>query len=536
MKILIVDDQRSGRRTLRQILAALDEVEVLEAVGLDDAMAVVERSAPDLLLLDVRLSDDPRDRGGLEILRRVRASGRSTPALMVTSVSELSEIREAMRLGAQDYVLKDELCPEMLLPIIEGQRERLLLKGEVVRLRERVDRTFGTKALLGSSAGMERVRRIIERVAESSKTVLIRGETGSGKEMVARALHEMSSRRGEPFIAVNCSALPGTLIESLIFGHERGAFTGAEKRMRGQLELAGAGTILLDEIAEMPGELQAKLLRVVEDRRFRPLGAESEIPLRARVLAATHVDLEKRISEGRFREDLFYRLNVVTVHVPSLAERDADLIELLLAFSAELPRKLRYTDDAIAWLVRRPWPGNVRELRNVVERLGLLADDDLIDVPTLEELARERPVVDATAEIDRLARALLALPERLGSKLRVIERAVLHHAIESCGGNKAAAARLIGVDRKMLERRWDRHTGEEPPSSRRMSMPTSMAARHLGEEPPSSRRHTPANGTRHLGEELPGNRNHTPVSLPRYVGEEAPSTRRQAPPPDHDDA
>jgi len=287
---------------------------------------------------------------------------------------------------------------------------------------------------------------------------------------VARALHEMSSRRSEPFVAVNCSALPGTLIESLIFGHERGAFTGAERRMRGQLELAGGGTILLDEIAEMPGELQAKLLRVLEDRRFRPLGSETEIPLRARVLAATHVDLEKRIGEGRFREDLFYRLNVVTIYVPSLAEREHDLIELLLAFTAELPRKLRYSDEAIQWLLRRPWPGNVRELRNLVERLALLADDDLIDVPTLEELARERPVIDATAEIDRIARALLALPERLGSKLRVIERAVLHHAIESCGGNKAAAARLIGVDRKMLERRWDRHSSGEdiPPSSRRM--------------------------------------------------------------------
>ncbi len=471
MKILVVDDQRSARRVLRQMLAALDGIDVLEAAGVDDALAAVERASPDLLLLDVRLTEDPRDRGGLDILRRVRASGRSTPAVMVTSVSELGEIREAMRLGAQDYVLKDELCPEMLLPIVEGQRERLMLKGEVVRLRERVDRTFGTRAILGSSPAMERVRRMIERVAESSSTVLIRGETGSGKEMVARALHETSSRRGEPFVAVNCSALPGTLIESLIFGHERGAFTGAEKRMRGQLELAGAGTILLDEIAEMPAELQAKLLRVLEDRRFRPLGSEAELPLRARVLAATHVDLEKRICDGRFREDLFYRLNVVTLYVPSLAERESDVIELLLAFSADLPRKLRFTDEAIAWLLRRSWPGNVRELRNIVERLTLLADDDLIDVPILEELARERPVLDAVAEVDRIARALLALPERLGSKLRVMERAVLHHAIESCGGNKAAAARLIGVDRKVLERRWDRHSGDEPPSSRRASVP-----------------------------------------------------------------
>jgi DNA-binding NtrC family response regulator len=464
MKILIVDDQRSGRRVLKQMLAALPDVDFLEAASIDEALQAVEKSSPDLLLLDIRLSDDPRDRGGLEILRRVRASGRQTPAVMVTSLSEFTEVREAMRLGAQDYVPKDELCPEMLLPIVEGLRERMVLKGEVVRLREKVDRTWGTRAIIGSSAAMERVRRMVERVAESGSTVLIRGDTGTGKEMVARALHEMSSRRTEPFIAVNCSALPGTLIESLIFGHERGAFTGAERRTRGQLELAGSGTILLDEIAEMPTELQAKLLRVLEDRRFRPLGAEGEIPLRARVVAATHVDLEQRIGERRFREDLFYRLNVVTVALPSLFERGDDLLELLSAFIAEAPRKLRFTDGAVAWLMRRQWPGNVRELRNVIERMVLLADDDLVDVPVLEELASERPAPDAAAEVDRLARALLALPDRLGSKLRVMERAVLHHAIESCGGNKAAAARLVGVDRKALERRWERHT-EDPPSS-----------------------------------------------------------------------
>jgi DNA-binding NtrC family response regulator len=464
VKILIVDDQRSGRRVLKNMLAAVPDSELYEAATVAEALAAIEKSSPDLLLLDIRLSDDPRDRGGLEILRRVRASGRQTPAVMVTSMSEFAEVREAMRLGAQDYVPKDELCPEMLLPIIEGLRERLLLRGEVVRLREKVDKTFGTRAIIGSSPAMDRVRRLVDRVAESGSTVLLRGDTGTGKEMVARALHEASSRRGEPFLAVNCSALPGTLIESLIFGHERGAFTGAERRVRGQLEQAGAGTILLDEIAEMPTELQAKLLRVLEDKRFRPLGSETEIALRARVVAATHVDLEQRIAQGRFREDLFYRLNVVTVMLPSLAERGDDLVELLSAFTADLPRPLRFTDSAVGWLLRRQWPGNVRELRNVVERLVLLADDDLIDVSILEELASERPPPDAAAEIDRMARALLALPDRLGSKLRVIERAVLHHAIESCGGNKAAAARLIGVDRKVLERRWDRHTNDEPTS------------------------------------------------------------------------
>src|SRR5262245_7734872 len=177
------------------MLSSLPDIEILEAATQDEALATIERSGPDLLLLDIRLSDDTRDRGGLEILRRVRASGRQTPAVMVTSMSEFTEVREAMRLGAQDYVPKDELCPEMLLPIVEGLRERLQLKGEVIRLRERVDKTWGTRAIVGSSPAIERVRRLVERVAESSSIVLIRGETGAGKELVARALHEMSSRR-----------------------------------------------------------------------------------------------------------------------------------------------------------------------------------------------------------------------------------------------------------------------------------------------------------------------------------------------------
>jgi two-component system response regulator HydG len=460
MKVLVVDDQRSARRVLKQMLADLQGIEIFEAGRFEEAMAVVEASSPDLLLLDIRLSDDPRDRGGLDVLRGVRASGRTTPAVMVTSSTELAEVRDAMRHGAQDYVLKDELSPEMLLPIVEGIRERLQLRGEVTRLRERVDRAWGTAALVGSSPAMERVRRLVARVADANCAVLIRGETGSGKEMVARALHEMSGRRDQPFIAVNCSALPGALIESLIFGHERGAFTGADRRVRGQLELARGGTLLLDEIAEMPAELQAKLLRVLEDRRFRPLGAESELPVRARILAATHVDLERGIGEGRFREDLYYRLNVVTIDVPPLSERGHDLVELLLAFCSDLPRRIRFSDDAINWLSRRRWAGNVRELRNVVERVALLSETDLVDVAVLEELARETG--DATREIDRIARTLLALPSNLGSKLDVIERAILHHAIEVSGGNKSAAARLIGVDRKALERKWERLSDEPP--------------------------------------------------------------------------
>jgi DNA-binding NtrC family response regulator len=327
----------------------------------------------------------------------------------------------------------------------------LNLRGEVTRLRERVDKSWGTAAIIGSSQAMDRVRRLVSRVADANCAVLIRGETGSGKEVVARALHETSGRREQPFIAVNCSALPGALIESLIFGHERGAFTGADRRVRGQLELARGGTLLLDEIAEMPAELQAKLLRVLEDRRFRPLGAEAEMPVRARIVAATHVDLERRIADGRFREDLYYRLNVVTIDIPPLAERGNDLVELLLTFCSDMPRRIKFTDEAIGWLSRRKWSGNVRELRNVVERIALLSETDTIDVPVLEELVRDRSSGDWAQEIDRIA-----------TKLEVVERSIVQHAIEMSGGNKSAAARILGLDRKAFERRWERLSGESP--------------------------------------------------------------------------
>jgi DNA-binding NtrC family response regulator len=462
VKILLVDDQRSARRVLHNLLAELSGVEVIEASTLEEAKERVESQNPDAMLVDIRLSPEPTNRGGLALLKWLRESGRSTPAVMVTASTELAEIREAMRQGAQDYVLKDELGPEMLLPIVEGIRERLQLRTEVVQLRQHIDAAWGSSAFVGNSPTMERVKKLISRVADAEAPVLISGETGSGKEMVARSIHHASHRSSHPFLAVNCSALPGSLIESLIFGHHRGAFTGAVQRMRGQLELAGSGTLLLDEIAEMPVELQAKLLRVLEDRRFRPLGGEEELPLRARVIAATHVDLQRHMAEGRFREDLFYRLNVVSIEVPSLAERGDDVILLLHSFVAGLNRKLRFTDAAVDWIQRRRWPGNVRELRNAVERLALLSDSDTIDVAVLEDLIGGQ-LSDGAREVDRMARAILALPARIGSKLDLIERAVLHHAVEICSGNKSAAARLLGVNRKSLERKLDRFS--EPPES-----------------------------------------------------------------------
>jgi DNA-binding NtrC family response regulator len=451
MKFLLLDDQRSARLVLKHLLEDRPDIQVVEAGSVEEARLRMETQDIDAMLLDIRLSDAANDRGGLEFLRWVRSTGRSMPAVMVTGVTELAEIREAMRQGAQDYVLKDELCAEMLLPIIDGIRERFALRDEVQRLREQVDRKQGLPAIVGGSAAIDRVRKLVRRVADADAPILVRGATGSGKELVTRAIHYSGKRRSQPLLAVNCSALPGTLIESLVFGHQRGAFTGADRRVRGQLELAGAGTLMLDEIAEMPIELQAKLLRVIEDRKFRPLGAEEEITLDARIVAATNVDLERRIEAGTFREDLYFRLNVVTIDVPALSQRGDDIPHLVQAFTADQPRALRFSDAAMSWLCARHWAGNVRELRNAIERLSLLAESDAIDVPVLEELVGNDGAI-VERELSRLAKTLLALSTKETSKLEAIQRAVVEQALVVAKGNKSAAARLLGIHRKMLER------------------------------------------------------------------------------------
>jgi DNA-binding NtrC family response regulator len=458
MKILVVDDQRGARRLLLDILRTLEDVELFEAASAAAALTAMDRAQPDVALLDIRLSSDPKDRGGLDLLGQLHARNPNLPVVMVTAASEIGEIRAAMRLGAADYVLKDELSPELLLPIVQGIRERLTLRGEVVRLRARVDRAQGLAAIVGATPTMEKVRGLVRRVADADATVLIRGETGTGKELVARAIHELSPRRDQPFVAINCSALPHALMESLIFGHERGAFTGAIARTKGQLEIAGTGTVLLDEIAEMPLDLQAKLLRVLEDRAFRPLGATSEVALTARLLVATHADLERRIHEGRFREDLFFRINVLTVSLPTLAERQDDIPLLVHAFASQLPRKLRFSEEAMTWLASRRWPGNVRQLRNIVERVSILAEQDLVTPEVLEALATDRPFADHLAEVERLVAVALAIPAEHGNKLSMIERALVQQAVQACGGNQSAAARLIGMERKGLQRRWRKYT------------------------------------------------------------------------------
>jgi DNA-binding NtrC family response regulator len=509
MKILIVDSDAGARRVVIRMLHAVPDAEFLEAGTVSEALSRADAARPDLLLVDTHVSGLPE--GGLEVVRRARAAGCAAPAVLLSSSRSFAIVREALRLGVHEYVLKDTLSPELLTELVEAQRERFALVPQAlreaslapqalreaslappplreasqalreaplasleVRPRSGATSTSNAVAILGSSPRMAAVRKLIARVADAQSPVLIQGETGTGKELVARALHDDSTRSDEPFVAVNCAALPGSLVESLLFGHERGAFTGAEQRRRGQIELARGGTLLLDEIAELPLDLQAKLLRVLEQRSFRPLGAESELPVRARVLAATHADLKNLVAQGRFRQDLFYRLDVVTIALPRLSERGADFDELLATFARASGRDLGFTKASIEWLRARDWPGNVRQLKNVVERIALLADDDLVDVADLEQLLGNDGggAHAAMAEIERFAEWFLSQPGTEGSRLELVEHAILKQAIDRCGGNKTAAARLVGIDRKILERRWERTSAE--------GAPTSLGMRRIG--------------------------------------------------------
>ena len=469
MKILIVG---ADARTLRRHFEPLADVSIHANADLHLAAEALDVLAPDLIVVSTGVvtsgvattgaATKPCAPRALDFLRAVRSCGCTVPVVVVAATARMEDVRDAMRGGAQDFLLRSELGPQLLTPILDNFRARKRLRRPVAVVRRpagpagRTETDVVLPSLVGASPRLAEARRLVRKLARASCPVLIRGATGTGKELVARALHDESARRGHPFIPVNCATLPPALIDSLIFGHERGAFTGADRRTRGYLELADMGTILFDEVAEMPVEVQAKLLRVIEEKRYRPLGADTERTFSARILAATHVDLERYVATGRFREDLYHRLNVVTIELPRLGERVKDIPALVAVFVAEGERALRFTDGSLAWLMARRWPGNVRELKNAVARIALLADEDVIEPALLAKLLPDRFAPDAQGELDGLARSLLSLTGVNESKIRAFERALLRFAVRECGGNRSAAARLLGVDRKALDRRWER--------------------------------------------------------------------------------
>ena len=463
-RILILDDQRAARRVLRSMLSGLGpayDVQLEEASSLEEALTKCREHRFDVYLVDIHLTDNPLERGGIDFIRQSR-SIQAAPAVVVSASVETQDLREAMRAGAVDYVLKDQLSPELIVPVVQELLSKRDLEQRVELLGQRLDRSYGLSAIVGVSAAIERVRSLVRRLADADATVLIRGPNGTGKELVAQALHQTGKRRGEPLVTVNCAAIAPGLVESELFGHERGAFTHAVSRRIGCLEAAGAGTVFLDEVAELPVDLQAKLLRVLEARTFARVGSSEPLQFRARVVAATHQALEQRIEAGKFREDLYYRLNVVAIDVPSLAERREDIpllcTHFVRQFSESTGRPLRLQRDALDWLALQPWPGNVRELRNVMERLALLCDSDEVTIHSLLDVAQPRQGGaghEGEREIDRLARLILASSGSEGdNKLERMERTLVRIAMELSGHNQTRAAKLLGVDRKALERRY----------------------------------------------------------------------------------
>jgi len=432
MKVLLVDDDPAVLRGVGGLLR--DEgYEVATATSAAQARAALDDAK--LMVLDISMPGE----SGLDLLA---ALGQPLPVPVVVLSGEASptDAVRALKLGATDFVEKPPSAERLLTAV----RNALRL-AELAEERERLQRELAQPGnLVGESTAMDELRRVVTRLGPSEAPVLILGETGTGKERVARALHLASARRGR-FVAVNCAAIPATLLESELFGHERGAFTGASARRLGRFEQAQGGTLLLDEIGEMPLELQAKMLRVLETREVERLGGTRPVRVDVRVLAATHRELRRLVAEGRFREDLFYRLDVVPLSVPPLRDRPDDVMPLLRAFLAELHAEARIAPEAELLLRAYSWPGNVRELRNFIERAVLLGGSPLVlDARAVEALTGSpaRP----------------AAPAGLGLKghrelVEEYERALLTTALERCAGNVAAAARLLRVDRGNLYRR-----------------------------------------------------------------------------------
>ena len=438
LRVLVVDDEQSMRDMLRIVLRR-DGYDVLVARNGAEAIEILQREAIDLLLSDIRMPDV----SGVEVLRAAKDANRDVIAIMMTAFASTDTAVEALRLGAHDYFTKPFSMDELRLKVRHHLDARRL-RQENVLLKRALGTSHEFCNIIGRSDAMLAVFRMIETIARTTSTVLITGESGTGKDLVARAIHFNSLRRDQPFVALNCGAVPETLLESELFGHMRGAFTGADANKKGLLEVAERGTIFLDEIGETNATMQVKLLRVLQDRRFRRLGGTEEVQADIRVIAATNQDLQKLVVDGKFREDLFYRINVIPIHLPPLRDRREDiplLAEHFLArFSASMDSPVKsITAEAMALLQEHAWPGNVRELENLMERGAALESHPALLPETIA------PYVGAGRPAAALAGALPAGGFDLEQHVKDIERDYIAQALERAGGVQVKAAELLGM-------------------------------------------------------------------------------------------
>ena len=439
-KILIVDDEPTHLKMLETVLTA-EGFELQKANDGQTAIEAVEERFYDLILMDVRMSR----MDGIEALKRIKEISPGIPVIIMTAYASVNTAVDALKSGAYDYLTKPLDIDELKILVQKALRHQQLEK-ENIFLKEQLKGRFDFSNIIGQSPMMLHLFETISLVAPSDATVLITGESGTGKEIIANAIHQNSLRREKPLIKVNCAALPETLLESELFGHKKGAFTGALKRRQGRFQLAHEGTIFLDEIAEMAPSTQAKILRVLQEREFEPLGGSSTIKVDTRVIAATNKDLKSEIQEGRFREDLYFRVNVVMLNVPPLRERREDiplLADFFLKQYAEKNQRLikGFTPLATDLLMRFDWPGNVRELENVTERAVIMARGDVITPDEFPETLRSLDPDLKKTSIDLSP----------GRSLKAVEKEMILRTLEDTNGNRTHAAKILGISRRTLQ-------------------------------------------------------------------------------------
>ena len=469
-RILIVDDEESPRESLRFILK--DRYETQAVTDGKSALEALRGETPfDLVLLDMMMPG----MNGLETLQQVQKLAPGTPAIMVTAVTDAKHAVQAMKLGAADYLCKPFDVEEIRLVVDRTLKERALQR-EVVHLRSEIQSTYKFENIIGSSSSMQHVYALIQRLLDADTTVLILGETGTGKELVARALHYNSTRKDGAFIPVHCAAIPSELLESELFGHEKGAFTGALQRRIGMFEAASGGTLFLDEIGEMPLGTQGKLLRAIQEREIRRVGGAETISINVRLVCATNRNLDFEVKKGTFREDLFYRINVVPIPLPPLRDRKDDIPTLVTHFTARFSKELnrstpQFSEQAMELLVNYPWPGNVRELEHAIERLLVTCDADRISAENLPFVISKAEATTASATAQMVA---TADREHFGEALPMdmtemekgtfdltkvtdeIERKAIVEALRRSDGVITEAARTLNITRRMLRYKMDR--------------------------------------------------------------------------------
>ncbi|HUO61081.1 MAG TPA: sigma-54 dependent transcriptional regulator [Candidatus Acidoferrales bacterium] len=449
IRFLIVDDQQSIRRLCMTIGASLGFA-CNEAESAEAALAMLDNVLPDIVLVDLRMAQ----MSGLEFLAKLKQQLPRTEVAIMTGYGSIESAVQAMKLGAYDYITKPFRVEEIKLTLQRmADKVHLVLENEY--LKAKVETEGNLAGIVGAHRKIQDVLRMVSRLKDTRVPVLITGESGTGKELVARAIHFRGEMPAGPFVAVDCGSLAPTLIESELFGYEKGAFTGASKSRRGLFQEADGGTLFLDEIGELPQDLQAKLLRVLEEKEVRPLGSNRSVKVNVRIIAATNRDLERAYKEGGFRKDLFFRLNVITVHLPPLRERKSDIPLLVQWFLDRLSEEeLRFTTAAMAAMMNYDWPGNVRELRNAVEHAATFRNGPVIDLAELPESLRSEQAL-APSRGTRSPEEQLTLP--VATDLEEIERKTIQRVFDQVGGDKVAAQKLLGISRATLYRKLKRY-------------------------------------------------------------------------------